>query len=81
MGGQLGYWGLWLDASFEFGTCSPSCSTYSGYQMLSGSPEFRIAGLEVWSAEGMYNLNDENGSTVNSMSDCMKVKLYNFQMI
>lgn len=69
MGGQLGYWGLWIDASFEFGSCSPSCSTYSGYQMLSGSPEFRIVGLEVWSAEGMYNLNDENGSIVDSISE------------
>lgn len=71
MGGQLGYWGLWIDASFEFGVCSPSCSTYAGYQMLSGSPEFRIAGLEVWAAEGPFNP-DENNSTVNSVGDYLK---------
>lgn len=71
MGGQLGYWGLWIDASFEFGSCSPSCSTFAGYKMLSGSPEFSIAGIEVWSAEGAYNL-DENGSTVDSVTDYVK---------
>lgn len=76
MGGQLGYWGLWIDASFEFGNCSPSCSTYAGYKMLSGSPVFTIAGLEVWCAEGIYNLSDENGSTVNSVTDYLNKVLF-----
>lgn len=67
MGGQLGYWGLWIDASFEFGSCSPSCSTYAGYSMLSGSPTFTIAGLEVWCAEG--NVQEENGSIEDSSNE------------
>ncbi len=71
MGGQLDYWGLWIDAGFEFGSCSPTCSTYAGYKMLSGSPEFGIAGVEVWCAEGIYGT-DENEGAANSVIQFLK---------
>ena len=67
MGGQPDYWGLWIDGSFEFGSCSPSCSTYGDYKMLSGSPTFAINQLEVWCAE--KNPNDvEDGNDDDSDS-------------
>jgi hypothetical protein len=47
MGGTLEYFGLWLDAEFGSGKCSPTCTTYSSPQ-LSAHQEFTIDHLEVW---------------------------------
>lgn len=47
MGGQLEYFGLWLDAEFGHGRCSPTCTTFQSPQ-LSARPEFEVKHLEVW---------------------------------
>lgn len=49
MGGQPGYYGLFLDADFGTGHshAEPSCTTYNSPQ-LSKSKEFTIARVEVW---------------------------------
>ena len=48
MGGQLNYFGLWLDENFGEGHCKGEpCSTY-GNQQLSSSENFHIDELEVW---------------------------------
>lgn len=57
MGGQLQYFGLWLDAEYGKGKCAPSCTTYNSPQ-LSSSPEFLIDRVEVW-AVGPEPINDE----------------------
>lgn len=48
MGGQMSYWGLWIDSEYGIGQCSISCSTYSNYSMLSANKDFKIDSLEVW---------------------------------
>lgn len=48
MGGQMAYWGLWIDSEYGQGECSVSCSTYNNYSMLSAAKEFKIDSLEVW---------------------------------
>ncbi|KAG7473218.1 hypothetical protein MATL_G00093400 [Megalops atlanticus] len=49
MGGQLGYFGLWLDSDFGRGhsKARPKCTTY-GSPQLSGEEEFVVDALEVW---------------------------------
>ncbi|XP_036391394.1 MTOR-associated protein MEAK7 [Megalops cyprinoides] len=49
MGGQLGYFGLWLDSDFGRGhsRARPKCTTY-GSPQLSGEEEFVLDALEVW---------------------------------
>lgn len=48
-GGQLGYFGIWIDADFGKGSCkgTPMCSTY-GNQILSAKEDFEIEAIEVW---------------------------------
>nr|CAI5860403.1 unnamed protein product [Callosobruchus analis] len=48
MGGQHGYWGLWLDSEYGKGMASPTCTTFSGYCQMSHSKEFTFRHLEVW---------------------------------
>ncbi|XP_045474421.1 MTOR-associated protein MEAK7 [Harmonia axyridis] len=48
MGGQHGYCGFWLDSEYGLGHTSESCTTYSGYQQMSGIKEFQYRHLEVW---------------------------------
>lgn len=48
MGGQHGYWGLWIDSEYGKGQSSQSCTTYMGYQQLSSAKEFTFRHLEVW---------------------------------
>lgn len=48
MGGQHGFWGLWIDSEYGKGQTSPSCTTYQGYQQMSHSKEFSYRHLEVW---------------------------------
>ena len=47
MGGQLDYFGFWIDAEFGKGKCSPSCTTFDSPQ-LSSTENFTIEELEVW---------------------------------
>jgi len=48
MGGQYGYWGLWIDSQFGSGECSESCTTYKNYRMLDPKKRFHIKSMEVW---------------------------------
>ncbi|XP_035916228.1 MTOR-associated protein MEAK7 [Anopheles stephensi] len=48
MGGQHGYWGMWLDSEYGIGECSESCTTYKGYFQLSATKKFNIRNVEVW---------------------------------
>lgn len=49
MGGQHGYFGLWLDCDFGHGhsRARPRCTTY-GSPQLSGEEDFKLDTLEVW---------------------------------
>ncbi|XP_056271964.1 MTOR-associated protein MEAK7-like isoform X5 [Pseudoliparis swirei] len=49
MGGQLGYFGLWLDGDFGRGhSCArPTCTTYGSTQ-LSGEEDFTLDSVAVW---------------------------------
>uniref|UniRef100_T1J516 MTOR-associated protein MEAK7 n=1 Tax=Strigamia maritima TaxID=126957 RepID=T1J516_STRMM len=46
-GGQLDYFGVWLNADFGTGKCSPTCITFNCPQ-LSAAQEFEISAVEVW---------------------------------
>lgn len=49
MGGQLDYYGMWIDQSFNKGHSKavPKCTTF-GSPQLSASPEFTVVNIEVW---------------------------------
>uniref|UniRef100_A0A665WP38 MTOR-associated protein MEAK7 n=1 Tax=Echeneis naucrates TaxID=173247 RepID=A0A665WP38_ECHNA len=49
MGGQHGYFGLWLDSDFGHGhsRARPKCTTYASPQ-LSGEEDFILDSVEVW---------------------------------
>ncbi|XP_074487822.1 MTOR-associated protein MEAK7 [Sebastes fasciatus] len=49
MGGQHGYFGLWLDSDFGRGhsRARPKCTTY-GSPQLSGEEDFTLDSMEVW---------------------------------
>ncbi|XP_035769356.1 MTOR-associated protein MEAK7 [Neolamprologus brichardi] len=49
MGGQHGYFGLWLDSDFGRGhsRARPKCTTY-GSPQLSGDEDFTLDSVEVW---------------------------------
>lgn len=49
MGGQHGYFGLWLDCDFGRGhsRARPKCTTY-GSPQLSGNEDFTLDSMEVW---------------------------------
>ena len=49
MGGQLGYFGFYIDASFNVGhsKAEPLCSTFASPQ-LSASAHFSVETLDVW---------------------------------
>ncbi|XP_042267613.1 MTOR-associated protein MEAK7 [Thunnus albacares] len=49
MGGQHGYFGLWLDSDFGRGhsRARPKCTTY-GSPQLSGNEDFTLDSMEVW---------------------------------
>lgn len=48
MGGQLDYWGLWLDCEYGQGECSETCTTFKNYSQLSVNKRFEIRNIEVW---------------------------------
>ena len=47
MGGQLEFFGLWLDAEYGKGKCAPSCSSFASPQ-LSRNEDFTYHHVEVW---------------------------------
>lgn len=49
MGGQHGYFGLWLDSDFGRGhsRARPKCTTY-GSPQLSAEEDFSLDSVEVW---------------------------------
>lgn len=49
MGGQHGYFGLWLDSDFGRGhsRARPKCTTY-GSPQLSAEEDFSLDSMEVW---------------------------------
>ena len=49
MGGQLNYFGFWLDDDFGSGHSrgQPACTTY-GSPVLSAEEDFKLDMLEVW---------------------------------
>ena len=47
MGGQLEFFGLWLDAEFGKGKCAQSCSSFA-IPRLSKDENFTYHQLEVW---------------------------------
>ncbi len=47
MGGQLDYFGLWLDSDYGRGRCAPSCTSYQSPQ-LSKEEKFVFEHIEVW---------------------------------
>lgn len=60
------YFGLWIDAEFGKGRCTPSCTTFDAPQ-LSASEEFTIEALEVWVVGPLPN--DEEVRTNGSKYD------------
>lgn len=63
MGGQLGHFGLWVDADFGKGHSSEGCSTYQRVPTLSAEKEFAIEHLEFW-AVGPPPKEDSDDETV-----------------
>ena len=47
MGGQLEFFGLWLDAEYGKGKCTPSCSSFAA-PLLSKHEDFTFHHVEVW---------------------------------
>jgi len=47
MGGQIDFFGLWLDSEYGKGKCAPSCSSYASPQ-LSKEESFTFDHVEVW---------------------------------
>uniref|UniRef100_UPI00358F63A9 MTOR-associated protein MEAK7-like n=1 Tax=Myxine glutinosa TaxID=7769 RepID=UPI00358F63A9 len=66
MGGQHGYFGLWLDSDFGKGhsRAKPSCTTY-GSPQLSAHEDFNLECLEVWAlGEPAVNKKSLDGRSV-----------------
>ena len=61
MGGQLEYFGLWIDAEYGKARCAPTCSSYSSPQ-LSEKEYFHYDHLEVWGVGEEPDLDDEDGA-------------------
>lgn len=75
MGGQIDYWGLWLDAEYGLGQSNVSCSTYNNYSMLSGNKDFKITSLEVWCVKEKPDDDEEEERKVPSGKDGWDVNL------
>ncbi|ESO82794.1 hypothetical protein LOTGIDRAFT_229816 [Lottia gigantea] len=60
-GGQLEYFGLWIDQSFSNGhsKAGPRCTTY-GSPQLSKAAEFEVDTIEVWGVGPEPNIDDED---------------------
>lgn len=69
MGGQMGYWGLWIDSEYGIGQSNISCSTYSDYSILSATKDFKIDALEVWCVKEKPKEDDEEERKIPSNKD------------
>lgn len=69
MGGQMNYWGLWIDSDYGNGQSSVSCSTYCDYSMLSASKDFKIDSLEVWCVKEKPRQDDDEERRIPSNKD------------
>lgn len=69
MGGQMDYWGLWIDSEYGIGKSSISCSTYSDYTMLSATKDFKIDSLEVWCVKEKPKSDDDEERKIPSKRD------------
>ena len=65
MGGQLEYFGFWIDHEFGIVKTSPSCSTYQSPQL--GGTEGKIRRLEVFGVGELKIDEDEEGPSVLDM--------------
>lgn len=65
MGGQLEYFGLWLDSEFGIVKTSPTCSTFHSAQL--GELEGGFQRLEVWGVGELKEDEDEGGRSVLDM--------------
>ena len=65
MGGQLEYFGFWIDHEFGIVKTSPSCSTYHSPQL--GETEGKIRRLEVFGVGELKIDEDEGGPSVLDM--------------
>lgn len=65
MGGQLDYFGLWVDSEFGLVKTSPSCSTYHSPQL--GDLEGKIDKIEVFGVGELKQDDEELGASVLDM--------------
>jgi len=65
MGGQLDYFGLWIDSEFGTVITSPTCSTYHSAQL--GQLEGKISKLEVFGVGDLNEVDLEAGKSVLDM--------------
>lgn len=70
LGGQLDYFGLWIDHSFNNGhsKAKPKCTTF-GSPQLSGSAEFVVDSIEVWAVGQKKKVADEDEYSQPSVLD------------
>ncbi|XP_044048266.1 MTOR-associated protein MEAK7 isoform X2 [Siniperca chuatsi] len=70
MGGQHGYFGLWLDSDFGCGhsRARPKCTTY-GSPQLSGEEDFTLDSMEVWAVGKPPEPEGEEGGGKKSILD------------
>ncbi|XP_045894056.1 MTOR-associated protein MEAK7 isoform X2 [Micropterus dolomieu] len=70
MGGQHGYFGLWLDSDFGRGhsRARPKCTTY-GSPQLSGEEDFTLDSMEVWAVGKPPEPEGEEGEAKKSILD------------
>ncbi|KAG5899547.1 hypothetical protein JTB14_008233 [Gonioctena quinquepunctata] len=74
MGGQHGYWGLWIDSEYGNGHTSQTCTTYTGYQQMSHLKEFTFRHLEVWSLDQPPLTAQEKGERVGILDGNLESK-------
>jgi TLD len=60
MGGQLGYFAWFIDASLQKGQSENACSTFGLPNCLSSSNSFTLCELEVWSIGNCHSSGDSH---------------------
>ena len=79
MGGQLEYFGLWLDSEFGIVKTSPTCSTFHSAQL--GELEGVFQRLEVWGVGELKEDEDEGGRSVLDMDPEAQVGIFIFFLV
>lgn len=86
MGGQHGYFGLWLDCDFGHGhsRARPRCTTY-GSPQLSGEEDFKLDTLEVWGVgkppEELEEVSENNNSDTLVRNRCYPYETLYFHIL